>query len=393
MMYKTIKRCRLCASPKLEEIFSLGDLYINAFVAHPLEKAPRAPLVMVFCRNCSLVQLKHTADFQSLYINQYWYRSGLNPVITADLRGIARTADSIASFAPGDTFLDIGANDGTLLSFVPSHYFRIGVEPARNLIPDLNRHTNAVYNSFWEDVKELPEGRKAKVITAIAMLYDLDDPNSFMQNVKRHLATDGVFITQLMTLRPMLEQNDIGNVCHEHLEFYSYPVLKYLFEKNGLEIFSAEENDMNGGSYRLFARHLDQGSINHPEKTGLRELHAFVKRAEKNKRRTVKFIKKEVSRGKEIYGYGASTKGNTILQWYGLDRSLIRGVADKNPEKWGKFTVGTGVPIVSEEEARKQADYFFVLPWGFLDTFLEREKGWREGGGKFMVSIPEFKVV
>ncbi len=391
--YHVIQKCRLCASKELEGFFSLGDLHLNAFVENPSRATPKAPLTMVYCKHCTLVQLKHTADFQSLYVNQYWYRSGLNPVIVDDLRGIAEAAQSAVALVSGDTFLDIGANDGTLLSFVPSRYFRIGVEPAQNLIADLKKHADAVYNSFWEDVRELPEGRKAKIITAIAMLYDLDDPNRFMQNIKMHLAPDGVFITQLMTLRPMLEHNDLGNLCHEHLEFYTYPSLRYLFEKNGLEIFRVEENDMNGGSYRIFARHLADGSINYSEKIKRQDLIDFVGRVEDRKKKTVDFIKKAVADGKKVYGYGASTKGNTILQWYGLDATLLSGIAEKNPEKWGRYTVGTNVPIVSEEEARKHADYFFILPWGFTDAFLEREKQWRNRGGKFIVSAPEFKII
>ncbi|MDP3957444.1 MAG: class I SAM-dependent methyltransferase [bacterium] len=393
MRTKTIKKCRVCGSYKLKSVFSLGNLHVNAFLENPKDIVPKAPLTPVFCKNCSLVQLKHTADIQSMYAEHYWYKSGLNPVIREDLKDIATSAIKMAKMNPGDTFLDIGANDGTLLSCVPKKYFRVGVEPAPNLQNELGEHCDLAHRSLWEEVKELPQGRKVKVITAVSMLYDLDDPNVFIKKVKDFLSSDGIFVVQLMTLKPMIEYNDVGNICHEHLEYYSYPSLRYLFEKNGLEIFKVEENGINGGSYRLFTRHLKNGSVRHPEKIGERELENFVRRVEANKKKTVDFIKREVKKGKKVYGYGASTKGNTILQWSGIDSTLLSGIAEKHPEKIGKFTVGTAIPIVSEEVAREKADYFYVLPWGFFDAFLEKEKGWRSKGGKFIVSTPEFRVV
>jgi hypothetical protein len=223
------------------------------------------------------------------------------------------------------------------------------------------------------------------------MFYDTDDPNQFIKDVAKSLDKEGVFIAQLMTLSPMLQKNDISNICHEHLEYYSYKNLVRLFEKNGLEIFKVEENGINGGSYRLFARHLDRGSIVYPEPD--LDLKSFEERFQANAMKTIEFIEREVKKGKKVYGYGASTKGNTILQYYGLNSKLITGIADRNNEKWGKFTVGTNIPIVSEERARVEADYFFVLPYAFLKTFYEREHMWRKGGGQFIVSIPEFKII
>ena len=388
-----ITKCRVCGSRELSEVVSLGELHINAFVGDPSHKTASSPLTLVHCGGCDLVQLKHTADFRVLYTDHYWYRSALNPMIIDDLREIASLSLAIAKPASGDLFLDIGANDGTLLSFVPSSSLRVGVEPAQNLIPELKRYADVIYGVAWEDVHILPENRKAKIITAISMFYDSEDPNRFMQNVKRHLAPDGVFIAQMMTLRPMLEHNDVSNICHEHLEYYSYRALRHLFERNGLEIFRVTENNINGGSYRLFSRHLASGSIQYPEDVGEEEFIRFRNAIEKNRDDTIAFMRSEIARGKIIYGYGASTKGNTILQWSKIDSSLLAGIAEKHPEKIGKFTVGTNIPIVSEAMARAKADYFYILPWGFTNAFLEKEKEWRLKGGKFIVSIPEFRVL
>jgi hypothetical protein len=226
------------------------------------------------------------------------------------------------------------------------------------------------------------------------MFYDLEDPNKFIRDACLALADDGIFVAQLMCLKPMLENNDVGNICHEHLEYYSLDSLGFLFERNGLEMFRIEENDVNGGSYRIFARHSHGTGIPYDEKITLGDIRAFAQRVEENRRRCVDFIRKEVAAGKKVYVYGASTKGNVILQYYGLDASLITAAAERSPEKWGKYTVGSWIPIISEEEARKaRPDYFLVLPYAFFTEFYEREKEWRSRGGKFIVPLPEFRVV
>jgi ABC-type Fe3+-hydroxamate transport system substrate-binding protein len=178
------------------------------------------------------------------------------------------------------------------------------------------------------------------------------------------------------------------------LEYYSLNSLKYLFENNGLEMFKIEENNVNGGSYRIFARHYKGTGIAFKEKFTLQDIEAFARRLEDNRKQCLEFIKSQVGKGKKVYVYGASTKGNVILQYYGLDHTLITAAAERSPEKWGKYTVGSWIPIVSEEEARKaNPDYFLVLPWAFFDEFYQREEKWRKQGGKFIVPLPEFRVV
>ena len=197
-----------------------------------------------------------------------------------------------------------------------------------------------------------------------------------------------------MCLKSMIEKNDIGNICHEHIEFYSLKSLKYLFENNGLEIFKIEENEINGGSYRIFCRKLRKGSIKLTEPKILNSLKKFVKRIEKNKLITTEFIDKSLKKGKKIFLYGASTKGNTLLQYYKLNYKKIPFAAERSPEKWGKYTVGTGIKIIPEKEARKlNPDYFFVTPWGFINEFVKRESDWLRKGGKFILPFPRFKLV
>lgn len=394
------KTCRVCGACDLKEVFSIGDLYVSNFVSKEQE-CLKAPLTMVLCEKCSLLQLKHTAPQELMYSGFYWYRSGVTDTMKVALREITIDLETNFSLKAGDVVLDIGANDGTLLAaYKTKGIKRVGCEPATNLIDELRKNTDYVMHDFWNYDAYTKLGSecdfgKAKFITAIGMFYDMEDPNQFIMDVKRSLTDDGVFVAQLMCLASMLKTNDVGNICHEHLEYYSLESLKYLYEKNGLEVFKIEENEINGGSYRIYARHCKgTGGIVFDEKFTLEDYMAFHERIQKNKDNCVNFIKNEVAKGKKVYIYGASTKGNTVLQYYGLDNRLITAAAERSPEKWGKYTVGTMIPIISEREARKnKPDYFLVLPWAFFDEFYDREAKWRKGGGKFIVPLPEFRVV
>ena len=395
------KNCRLCGSIEITDIHSFGELYVSNFVDEAeVLTGVKAPLDLVMCENCSLIQLRHTAPMELMYARHYWYRSGVTDTMRAALRDVSGTIEEMIELNSGDVVLDIGANDGTLLAtYEAKGIHRVGCEPADNLVGYLEENADHVLYDFWgiEGFEALGRERgfgKAKVITALGMFYDLENPSQFIKDAAKALINDGIFVAQLMCLATMLEKNDLGNICHEHLEYYSLDSLKYLFENNGLEMFKIEENNVNGGSYRIFARHYNNSGMDHDERITNDDVTAFVQRIDENRKKCVDFIKEEVSKGKTVYIYGASTKGNTILQYYGLDSSLITAAAERSPEKWGKFTVGTGIPIVSEADARAaQPDYFLILPWAFFDEFYEREKEWRERGGKFIVPLSEFKIV
>lgn len=407
--YKSIEKCRVCGSFQLEFLYSLGELYISDFVEEP-DQGIKAPLTMVMCQHCSLVQLKDTAPQELLYTRFYWYRSGVTDTMKKALRDITRSIEERISLQAGDIVLDIGSNDGTMLrTYEVEGIVTVGVEPASNLAEAGKKDLDYFINDFWiyDNYKETV-GKKAKVITAIGMFYDMDDPNQFIRDAALALEDDGMFVAQLMCLKNMLDTNDVGNICHEHLEFYSLSSLEFLLDRNGFELIDMEFNHVNGGSYRVYAGlkggnppHIDGAKERlekfRAEEEGMdtKEVHkAFYQRIEENKKKCVEFIKGEVANGKKVWVYGASTKGNTILQYYGLDHTLIEAASERSPEKWGKYTVGTNIPIVSEEEARKaQPDYFLVLPYAFFDEFYAREEEWRKNGGQFIVPLPEFRIV
>jgi NDP-4-keto-2,6-dideoxyhexose 3-C-methyltransferase len=412
--------CRVCGKAHLIPILSLGDLYVSDFLGDDeKDRSFKAPLDLVFCspenRGCGLLQLKHTVSHEAMYRN-YWYRSGMNQTMTDELNGIARTVEELANLKVGDTVIDIGANDGTLLrGYTPKGLQRTGFEPANNLGQYNSVGTTKVINDFfnyaaWE--KEFP-GTKAKAITAIAMFYDLEDPNVFVHDVVRILDEEyGVFVIQQAYLPLMLATNEIGNICHEHLEFYSLLSMENLLARHGLEIFDVITNDINGGSFRTYIRHKGKGKAIHvptgaaqrvammrtsEAKLKLHEIapyEAFARRVHSIRDRLLSFLKEEKAKGKTIYGYGASTKGNTLLQYFGLGPELITAIAERNPDKWGKKTVGTLIPIVSEVEARTaKPDHMLILPWHFLEEFRKREAEFLKQGGKFIVPMPDFRII
>jgi len=407
--YTTITRCRVCGSKNLSALYSLGTLYVSNFVDSP-EDGIKAPLAMVMCEQCKLVQLKDSAPQEILYSRFYWYRSGVTDTMKKALRNITEDIEQRVPLQAGDIVLDIGSNDGTMLrTYAVPGLVTVGVEPASNLAEEGVKGLTHFINDFWTiGAYEKAVPKKAKVITAIGMFYDMEDPNQFIADAAKALDASGIFVAQLMCLKNMLDTNDVGNICHEHLEFYSLASLEYLLEKNGFELLDISHNLVNGGSYRVFCGlkggappPMPGGKKNlakfRREEEGIdtKEVHQqFFSRIEESKRQCVEFIRGEVAKGKTVWAYGASTKGNTILQYYGLDHRLIAGASERSPEKWGKFTVGTGIPIFSEEEARKaKPDYFLVLPYAFFDEFHKREEAWRKGGGRFIVPLPTFRVV
>ena len=411
--------CRLCGKGELAPILSLGDLYVSDFVTDGNQsRAFKAPLELVFCNpqqgGCGLLQLKHTVSHEAMYRN-YWYRSGVNQTMKDALNEIAKTAAGIAGVAPGDYVIDIGANDGTLLrGYSTEGVNLIGYEPANNLEQYNAVGTTKVFNDFFNAAawNEHFLGKKAKIVTAIAMFYDLEDPNSFIADIASILDDDGVCIIQQSYLPLMLSTNEIGNICHEHLEYYSLLSMENLLKRHDLEIFDVSLNDINGGSFRTYIRHAGKGTKlavapgaaervttmrAKESKLGLDSYapyEAFVARVNAIRDASVAFLREQKAQGKKVYGYGASTKGNTLLQYFGIGPDLLVAIAERNKDKWGTKTVGSNIPIVSEEDARAaQPDFFFVLPWHFLPEFQSRETEFLAHGGKFVVPMPEFKII
>jgi len=419
-MYKEITCCRACGSLHIEKVLSLGNMAVSDFVDKPeIGGGVKAPLELVICDQkrggCGLLQLRHTVSKEIMY-RHYWYQSGINSTMTEELRNIAEEGGRSVGLSSGDYVIDIGANDGTLLrGYKVEGLKTIGFEPAENLYKRASESTEKIIVEFfnysaWE--REFGK-QEAKIITAIGMFYDLDDPGRFLADIRKCLAFEGVFIVQMMYMPCALERNAFDGICHEHLEYYTLESLERLLAKHHLEVFDVKmREEINEGSARFFIRKKgspvpivnNDGALERVQKLRdtekklkLDELVTYSDLAERIKstrEKTLCFLHEEKVKGKKIHGYAASTKGNTTLQYYGIKDNLIDVIADRNPAKWGKYTVCSGIPIVSEEESRVlKPDYYFVLAWHFLKEFKERERAFLERGGKFIVPMPDFMVV
>lgn len=416
---KTRTSCRVCEG-NLKSILSLGDHYVSDFPEPGQSDGGKAPLELVLCERCQLLQLKHTVPAESMYQN-YWYRSGTNRTMCDALTDIANTAEELMHLSKGDAVLDIGCNDGTLLkSYKKDDLFKIGFDPAKNLVKYSSSITDKLIVDFFSDVTYFADSVlqkiRPKIVTSIAMFYDLEEPQKFVKSVKEVMHPDGLWIIQLSYLPLMLKTNEIGNICHEHLEYYSLQSLEYLLHLYDLEVVDVEINDINGGSIRVYIRNNHANldifgdatfrklasdrvlTFRHSEiEMGLDNPQCYIEfaeRVERIKNDVVSYIEDLVQRGKKVYVYGASTKGNTLLQYFGLNNNLITAAAERNPEKWGKVTVGTHIPIISEEDARAaKPDYFLILPWHFVEEFMFREKEYLRAGGRFIVPMPYFSLI
>lgn len=410
-----INKCRICGNEKLEPILSLGEQYVIDFLDSVEDFSLKTPLDLELCNiadgGCGLLQLKHTVNPDLMY-RKYWYKSGINESMVESLRDVATKSEKLAKLKSGDLVVDIGCNDGTMFELfnTPNLKF-VGFEPARNLMDEAREKDAIIINDYFKAepfCRQFGENQ-AKLITSIAMFYDLDNPNAFIKDIKKSLADDGVWTIQMAYLPDKLKTNAFDETSSEHLGYYTLNTLMNLMKRHNLEVFDFETNKVNGGSIRAYIKNKGaplkgfEGSGSRLEdqlamedKLGLNDKRVykeFASRVGSLKEKTVNFINNEVNSGKKVYVYGASTKGNTLLQYYGLDTKLITAAAERNPVKWGKLIVGSNIPIVSEAEARKNADYFLALPWHFIDGFLKREKDFLDNGGKFIVPLPDFKVI
>ena len=410
MQSETISSCRICVSNDLDIILDIGD-HVSAgiFPAADEPDPPVGRLRLVMCRECGLAQLDRNFDPSALYHIAYGYRSGINASMRVHLAGIADEAMRSVTFGADDFILDIASNDGTLLKAYPDgSVIRVGIDPT---IAQFGKHYPSdviTVADFFDAAAYLQAtgARKAKVITSIAMLYDLAEPQKFVRDVAVCLDPNGLWIFEQSYVGSMLAQNAFDTICHEHLEYYGLAQIERLLEDNDLRAVDVSFNDVNGGSFRVHACHRDasfQSSTRlevarrAEQRSGngtLAAFDAFRLRVADITGKVRHFIESEHAAGKSVYVYGASTKGNIFLQYCGLDHQIIRACADRNPEKWGRRTPGTGIPIVSEAEAREaQPDYFLVLPWHFRAEFLEREASFLRAGGQMIFPLPEFTVV
>lgn len=410
-------KCRI-SGDELVELFSLGNLFISDFVETQPSDDYRSELKLMFSKESKLVQLESAADPDKMY-GRYWYRSGTNQTMRNQLKNVVDSCTSLHKFSDKPLWLDIACNDGTLLNFVPEPYDRLGIDPADDsYTKESNKFADEVIQDYFSKEAfdtSMFRGRKCDVITCIAMFYDLPDPTKFLNDVYDILKDDGLFVIQMSYTPLMIQQMAFDNICHEHLMYYSLHSLKYVLDRTNFKIVDCELNDVNGGSFRVYLQKNDANPtsfanapyrdvaqyrvnslLEYETKIGANTIEFYLNFYDKLrvlKQNVHEFVSTKKSEGKKIWVYGASTKGNTLLQYFGLDSSLIDGAAERSPYKFGLKTVGTNIQIYSEEEMRKvKPDYLLVLPWHFIDEFKKRESKYLQEGGHFIVPCPKFEI-
>ena len=409
--------CRVCGSPSLKKVIDLGPQYLQGSFVKPGKEMPserKIDCTLVRCNPeadenaCGLLQMEHSVPPEILYA-AYWYRSGTNNTMRNHLKDIVDSVIDTISNIKHPLVLDIGCNDGTLLGYYPKHFIKYGCDPSD--VAQEVKDAMVVQDIFpSEQLFSMLEGKKLDVITSIAMFYDLEDPVSFVKGIRRFLSSQGVWVFEMSYMPKMLELDSYDTICHEHLEFYSLAVLEKILAMGGMKIFKISFNDINGGSIRCYATHKENGK--HDSKENLQLINeirhrefdleldtdkpyvAFQQRIEKLKLELHSLLLKLKQEGKRVHIYGASTKGNTILQWCNIDKHLIEFAAERNPDKYGARTLGTDIPIISEEESRAMnPDYYLVLPWHFKDEFVVREKEALAKGTKFIFPVPVIEIL
>lgn len=406
--------CRVCGSSALREVINLGDQFLQgSFVKEGVPNPPmrKIPCLLVRCcpeddeNACGLLQMRHSVPPEILY-STYWYRSTTNQTMRNHLAGIVHEALSMhkqTDEEPGYA-LDIGCNDCTLMAYYPKEWKVQGIDPSD--VPH-DEKFKVVKSLFPSDAYEIGE---LDIITSIAMFYDLEDPVAFATAVRDALAEDGIWIMECSYMPSMLDLNSYDTICHEHLEYYSLAVIERICKLAGLKVVRAELNSSNGGSIRCYISRSTSVKYDQPRwsdsvrKLRIREFdlkldtdapyQSFQSRIDAHRLELVEVLNYHRRRDRRIHLYGASTKGNTILQWCGIDAQMIEAAADRNPEKHGAFTLGTGIPIISEEKSREmKPDIYLVLPWHFADEMVKREEAFLKAGGMMIFPLPKVAII
>jgi len=373
------------------------------------ESVTKGPIDLVWCPDSGLLQLKQSYHLAEMYGENYGYRSGLNISMVDHLHQKAYHLAKFVGLKAGDTVLDIGSNDATFLKAFPVSMHKIGVDPTGDKFSAYYGQEISLVADFFSATTFLNQfpHEQPKLITSIAMFYDIESPSQFVKDIEVLLAPDGIWHFEQSYMPSMLRTNAYDTICHEHLEFYSFQVVKSLIEAHGLKVIDVQMNSVNGGSFAVTAAKktstyapnhaIINWLLNQEEMMNLYTLapfRAFEARIFKHRTELLTLIENIVASGKTVFGYGASTKGNVLLQFCGITKELLPYMAEVNPSKYGCYTPGTHIPIISEREAMAmKPDYFLVLPWHFKHHILEKEKDYLQKGGKFVFPLSEIEIV
>ena len=405
-----IKKCRICNSVNFYELFSLGNLsFTGKFTKSKIDYIPKDYLNLVMCKKCKLVQLDRSFDPKFLYSKDYGYRTGINKTMTEHVKNVVKEAIKISKVKKNDYVLDIASNDATLLNFYDKSFIKVGIDPISAKYKKFYKNIDFNLSDFFSHrlLKKNNLNKKFKIITTLSMFYDLKKPTFFVKDIKKILHKDGIFILEHADLLSIIKNCLFDTICHEHLEYYSSKIIINLMKKNKLRVFDIKQNNINGGSMRYFICHNNSiyltnykilnSVLNDEKKYSLENkitYNKFYNKINLVKKKIKKLIIKIKSNNKSIHGYGASTKGNVLLQYFNISNDYIEYIADRNKQKVNSYTPGTKIKIISEKTSRKmKPDYYLVLPWHFKSEIIKRETKTRKKGTKLIFPLPKIQII
>lgn len=408
----TISRvCRLCGSSNLSVLLDFGTPSLTGLFLLPNESSPRAELVLARCLSCQLVQLRHSYPPELLYGSNYGYESHLNKNMVEHLKSKARILEKKYLDPNTDSVVvDIASNDGVLLSgYKGTSITKVGIDPLINIVDDYYPSNCVKIANFFSAKRYWGKfNTSADLVTSLSVIYDLEEPIKFAKDVSEILADGGIWHFEQSYLPSMVGTTSYDTICHEHLLYLSLHNIKFILENSGFVLIDATLNSTNGGSIAvtarksvvmeqvdpfvdfLLAREIDLGFQDGSA------MERFVDEAVIHRDNLKKLVANYKTLNYKIFGLGASTKGNVLLQWAGLDSGSINAIGDVNPKKFGKITPGSNIPIVPEEDVLENANkktIALVLPWHFRSGILERSEIFLSNGGKLLFPFPNIEVV
>ena len=404
--------CRACGGADLHAFLSLGPQPLaNSFLRSPAEFAAeeKYPLDVYHCRTCSLVQLMDVIDAEALFRN-YIYVTGTSATIAEHNARHAAKLVEMMGIGASDLVLEVASNDGSLLRHYREHGVRtLGVEPATNIAAEAVAAGIPTVNRFFHHAaaRELrAEHGPAKVVIGNNVLAHVDDTSDFLAGCREMLTEDGLAVIEVPYLQEVLDGLEYDTVYHEHLCYFGVMALARLCESVGLVIRRIDHVPVHGGSIRMYAGRAEHFGAHDPDVVRLvrREADAgfnnparyerFAADVADNRERLVGLLKRLKREGKSVAAYGAPAKGNTLLNYCGIDTSLIPYTVDKNPWKVGAFTPGMHIPVLDVATLlERQPDYVLILAWNFADEIVAQQHVYRERGGRFIVPIPQPRII
>ena len=401
--------CRNCKKKNFNKISKIGHQPISSLFLNRRVKINTYSLDLYQCKNCNLVQLSKIPNLKDMYGSEYGYKTSVSNLMIDHLKKKVSSLKKYNVFKKKSKILDIGSNDGTFLNFFSKNkkFFSLyGIDPSASaFIKNYKKDVNIIIDFFnKKNVKKnfIDKGLKFSLITSYAVFYDIEEPNNFCKDINALLTKNGVWSVEFSYFPLLLNNLTYDQICHEHCVYYSLGTFKKIISKNNLKILDFSFNEINGGSIEVVVAKKNSkfksqrlkinSTIQDEKKINQKDFEKFNLRMENSKKNLQLFLMGQ--KKKDVIGYGASTKGNVILNYCGITKKNLLYICDANKAKEGKFTPGSHIEIISKCKMRRlNPKYLLVLIWSFRSEVIKQEEKFIKKGGKLIFPLPVLHIV